>query len=1154
MKNSITLVFLMLSSIVFAQNTGDTLVVPTFNYTQTHGAPWDGTIRDTMIDFPDNPDLTYHKILMAYNMRCKDGLVSVPGATNMGCGEWDYSCNTYITDSSKVDSVLSFTNSHYISAFSGTTFDYVEDPLYNYYQYLQKEVQIDNTNSETLSTVGAGSLALSHVLATDNYSGKSQYLYTQAELSAAGVTSGNIDAILVNVSSGNADANYLKIRMKQTDKTALSSSDPDLDGFTEVYFHGDALVPGTYRAQFHTPFTWDGTSNIIVEFSFTKHTPDDALEIEGEPTTNVSGIYTTNGYSLDAVNGEIDITTDDFSSISDEITVSFWSYGNEEIQPINNSIISGKDANNRRQLNLHLPWGDSNIYFDCGNDGSGYDRINKSATPDEYKGSWCQWAVTKNTTTGDMKIYRNGELWHTGTGKTRLIDIQKLILGSIGTKTRYYFGKMDEFRFWDKELDQQTIQNWMYKPVDATHPDYAHLVAYYKMDEGTGTLISDASGNNGTGTITDFLYWIHERGDQLNRGFVEAEERPNITFAQGDYDLTITDQTITDSVMLTPNIVREYEIVPRYGTMLNDSIAEASVNEYWEARYEYIFDPEGNVIDSIENVATGSITIAELTYYKRYPSKFELMSFVTPYGIYLNLGDNGKTWLFDVTDYAPVLKGRKRMTIERGGQWQEDMDIKFLYIVGTPARDVIDVQQIWKVSSSSYTSIQNERAYETRDVLMPAEGEAFKIRSVITGHGQQGEFSPRHHTLNLNEGDIEFDWVVWNECSTIPIYPQGGTWIYDRAGWCPGNPSNIHDFDITAYVTPGQTTSIDYNVTYANGTSNYVVNNQLMAYGLPNFNLDAAVVRILKPNTDDASEIRFNPACTFPEVVIQNTGATTLTSLDIEYSVEGGDPENYTWVGSLAFMKSDTVTLPVDELSFWIGTADRFTVTISNPNGQDDEYSFNNSYTTSFGDIHVYADGQILTVQLKTNNYGHQSSYILYKDDGTVYYERDNCDNNTLYNDPFYLNPGCYKLQIFDSGNDGLEFWANPGQGEGYFRILNADSDILYSFEPDFGGYAIHEFGIGNITKIDEIAHPFILSVYPNPVSDHLQINIRGTGNTKVTARLSNSVMKQVMEKEWTANEKEFSTVLDMKDLPSGVYFLQITYGNHSKTEKIIKF
>ncbi len=1154
MKNLFTLLSFVLTSLVFAQSEGDTIVVPTFNYTQTHGAPWDGTIRDTMIDFPDTPDQTYHKILMAYNMRCKDDLVSVPGATNRGCGEWDYSCNTYITDSSKVDSVLSFTNSHYISNFSGTIFRYVTHPLYNYYQYLQQDVQINNTNSETLSTVGSGTLNLPHVIATDKHSGKSQYLYTQAELSAAGVTSGNMDALLVDVTTGNSDADYLKIRMKQTDKTALSGSDPDLDGFTEVYFHDDAFAPGAHRIQFHTPFNWDGSSNIIVEFSFTNNTVGNMLEIEGENTGDVSGIYVTDGYSLDAVNGEIDVSADAFSSISDEMTVSFWSYGNEEIQPVNNSIMMGKDASNRRQLNLHLPWGDSNIYFDCGNDGSGYDRINKLATPDEYKGSWCQWAVTKNAATGDMKIYRNGELWHSGTGKTKPIDIQNLILGSIGTKANFYFGKMDEFRFWDIELDQQTIQNWMYKAVNATHPEYSHLVAYYKMDEGSGTLISDASGNNGTGTITDFLYWVYERGDQLNKGFIETEERPNITFAQGDYDLTITDHTVTDSVLLTPSIVREYEIISRSGTMLNDSIAEASVNEYWEARYEHIYDPDGHVIDSIENPATDSITITELTYYKRYASKFELMSFVTPYGIYLDLGDNGKTWLFDVTDYASVLKGRKRMTIERGGQWQEDMDIKFLYIIGTPSRDVIDIQQIWKVASSSYTSIQNDRAFETRDVLIPAEGEAFKIRSVITGHGQQGEFSPRHHTLNLNGGDIEYNWIVWNECSTIPIYPQGGTWIYDRAGWCPGNPSNIHDFDITGYVTPGQTTSIDYNVDYASGTSNYLVNNQLITYGLPNFYLDAAVVRIIKPNADDAREIRFNPACTFPEVVVQNTGATTLTSLDIQYSVEGGDPENFTWNGSLAFLETDTVTLPVDELTFWIGTTDKFTVAVSNPNQQEDEYNFNNSYTTSFGDIHVYPDGQILTVQLKTNNYGHQTSYILYEDDGTVYYERDNCDNNTLYNDPFYLYPGCYKLQIFDSGNDGLEFWANPNQGNGYFRILNADSEILYSFEPDFGGYAIHEFGIGNITKIDEITNPFTLAVYPNPVSDQLQINIKGSGNTKVTARLSNSVMKQVMEKEWTVKGQEFSTLISLEGLPSGIYFLQINYGDHSKTEKIIKY
>ena len=161
MKSVFTFCFVLFSVILFAQSPGDTIVVETFNYTQTHGWPWSGLIRDTMIDFPDNPDLTFEKIIMLYNMRCKDGLVSTTTDRNKGCGEWDYSCNTYITDSSRVDSVLSFTSSHYISAFTGSTFSYVDVPLYDYYQYRQKDVQINSTNSETLNTVGSGNLSLS---------------------------------------------------------------------------------------------------------------------------------------------------------------------------------------------------------------------------------------------------------------------------------------------------------------------------------------------------------------------------------------------------------------------------------------------------------------------------------------------------------------------------------------------------------------------------------------------------------------------------------------------------------------------------------------------------------------------------------------------------------------------------------------------------------------------------------------------------------------------------------------------------------------------------------------------------------------------------------------------------------------------------------
>ena len=113
-------VLIFAASLTFAQSIGDTIVVQALNYNSTS--------RDTMVQFPDDASLTFEKIIMKYSMRCKDGLVSSGSNTNLGCGEWDYSCNTNITDSSRIDSVNATTPSHLISGFAGTTYNYVTAP------------------------------------------------------------------------------------------------------------------------------------------------------------------------------------------------------------------------------------------------------------------------------------------------------------------------------------------------------------------------------------------------------------------------------------------------------------------------------------------------------------------------------------------------------------------------------------------------------------------------------------------------------------------------------------------------------------------------------------------------------------------------------------------------------------------------------------------------------------------------------------------------------------------------------------------------------------------------------------------------------------------------------------------------------------------
>ena len=92
--------------------------------------------------------------------------------------------------------------------------------------------------------------------------------------------------------------------------------------------------------------------------------------------------------------------------------------------------------------------------------------------------------------------------------------------------------------------------------------------------------------------------------------------------------------------------------------------------------------------------------------------------------------------------------------------------------------------------------------------------------------------------------------------------------------------------------------------------SRYIVNHQLVTYGAPNFQTDAKVVEVVRPSTRVEYD-RINPACNLPIVVIQNTGENVLTSVKITYGVRGGTPLTHTWTGSLDFMESIEVVLPV---------------------------------------------------------------------------------------------------------------------------------------------------------------------------------------------------------------------------------------------------
>ncbi|HMG15083.1 MAG TPA: T9SS type A sorting domain-containing protein, partial [Saprospiraceae bacterium] len=841
------------------------------------------------------------------------------------------------------------------------------------------------------------------------------------------------------------------------------------------------------------------------------------------------------------------------STISNEITVSLWAYGSPKFLPAQSTLFEGGDINNNRVINVHLPWEDENVYWDCGrNAGGDVNRINKANATKEYKAQWSHWAFTKNSTTGSMKIYLNGKLWHSGTGKNYPIDLKSLNFGSAIAWSSNYFGSIDEFQVWDKALDEATIASWMRKAITPAHPQYSHLVAYFPLDEGQGNAMASSAGIAQSGNIT-LPNWQKIKGVELYKNFSSTTVRPNLIFEKGDFITTDIQVPVIDSVLNSQNQV------VHYGTKGTDLIA-IDTQYVYHAGFNYVYDENGNKIDSVNVSKQATISINNFFYYGKRQSRFELVSLVTPYGINLDLGKEGKTFTFDVTDYAPILKGKKFVSIEYGGEWQEELDIKFLFIKGTPPKTVRNIQNIWPEGRGYHGDIQADNVFEKRQIILDPGASYFKLRSAVSGHGGNGEFVPQQHFLNINEGVQEFTYDVWKPCSRNPIFPQGGTWVFDRAGWCPGMATDVHEFDMTPNVSPGSVVSIDYGINgNPLGDANYLVSNQLVSYGAYNFNLDASLETIMRPNNKSVEFARINPSCNTPTVLIRNTGAAIINTVEIEYNVIGGAIKNYTWSGSIEPMMSSEIILPVAFPGFWYSTQTNkiFEAKIVKVNGVKDNYAENDRAESSFTLAKEMNFSDPLQIRLKTNLHGEDNSYTILDSDGKIVLSRNNMANSTTYVDEIDVAPGCYTFKFEDNAGDGLSFWYFPDYGNGTLRLerlFNGTIQIAQqTFNPDMGGGVQFDFVRGAITATEDIKTYTLFSIYPNPTEDLLNIELHGFDREKMQVSIVDLSGRELKKKSIQVIGEKFFDTISIGDLSAGMYLLKVNNGSKVWIKQVIK-
>lgn len=640
------------------------------------------------------------------------------------------------------------------------------------------------------------------------------------------------------------------------------------------------------------------------------------------------------------------------------------------------------------------------------------------------------------------------------------------------------------------------------------------------------------------------------------------------------FNINPTYSTFYDTLgMTTDSIINSTMMIIVYNNLLNPTYPTDTILGFPTNYWNYEFDATGNIIDSTFINADSTWYITYLPYYNVFDviETYELARVITPYGG--NLPSTfSYTQDFDVTDFAKLLRDSVEIRAFYAG-WSSGFSatLDFEFFPGIPAREVIDVTSLYRGDFGYSNSTHFETNYlPAKNVFIHPNTSTSKIRMTATGHGfdnnvYAAEFMPANYYVKT-DGTLRFTKYNWDDlCGENPIYPDYETgssyvhtWLYDRANWCPGTRAQIHQFDISPYITAND--SININVDWQSftwtgtQTPSYIIDCQLVQYEDANFSNDVELVEIISPSTKDEYS-RLNPICSSPRVTIRNYGSTTLTSCDISYNVDGGATETYQWTGSLPFMDTISVNLPIVNIpAFWNTTAinPQFHATVSNPNGVSDEYAANNQLSSSYTTVPTYPGN--LIINFRTNTRGSESEYRVYDGNGNIVFQRTGMSNSTVYNDTLELADGCYKFEMLDSGEDGLYFYYNASAGTGYSRLKNANTGaVVRNYKANFGSKYSEYFKVGYLFGNEEVISTPDVLIYPNPSQGIYDISVVGFITNEVKVEVYDIMGKLISTSNSILLDGQTNVSVDISDYADGIYIVRINGGSHHYAQQIIK-
>ncbi|MDY0076468.1 MAG: LamG-like jellyroll fold domain-containing protein [Bacteroidales bacterium] len=492
--------------------------------------------------------------------------------------------------------------------------------------------------------------------------------------------------------------------------------------------------------------------------------------------------------------------------------------------------------------------------------------------------AWYHIAGVYNGT--QVMLYINGVLIGTEDAIGELTEGTGVVMNIGDNPTwpgRFWNGRLDEIRIWEVARSEAEIQATMSTELTGTE---AGLVAYYTMNEGTGNVLTDVSGNANDGQLINMSEdaWVDgfqpvtadmgvigiaspsiigssfsteekirlevknfateevtsfELSYQINDNEIVTEAVNIVIPPFQTYIHTFEEQLdlsafssieITGSVMLEgdgnpENDVLTETITPTLNLMLFDQ-ERHNYGGYGQTHTRTVFMPENlNNYSEIYlhldlDCPSGGCDPwdqpAKLMIVKD-GENYELARYITPYGV----ACGGWTW--DITDFSSLMTERvdwvSYVQVWGASGWLVSLELEL--IEGTPTYPYSKVTRLWAEDNWVYGDPGISYDFPEIPVRVQNETIAAKLRMTTTGHGQgntlnAAEFSEFTHHIHI-DGEEVFAQHLWkDDCASNSCSPQSGTYLYSRAGWCPGQDVQPWEWDLNGHFAPGETMTLDY--------------------------------------------------------------------------------------------------------------------------------------------------------------------------------------------------------------------------------------------------------------------------------------------------------------------------------------------------------